>query len=83
MRWQESSQPTREPVSMPEHWQQSYGGAVVITSQTASAEVLLEQYPDERPEAMEHLDFAIGEFRDMKMQPSLERALRHRKILRA
>ena len=22
---------------------------------------------------MEHLDFAIGEFRDMKMQPSLER----------
>ena len=24
---------------------------------------------------MEHLDFAIGEFRDMKMQPSLERAV--------
>jgi hypothetical protein len=38
---------------------------------------------DERPEAMEHLDFAIGEFRDMEMQPSLERALRHREILRA
>ena len=36
-----------------------------------------------RPEAMEHLDFAIGEFRDVKMQPSLERALRHREILRA
>jgi hypothetical protein len=32
---------------------------------------------------MEHLDFAIGEFRDMKMQPSLERALWHREILRA
>ena len=31
----------------------------------------------------EHLDFAIGEFRDMKMQPSLEGALRHREILRA
>ena len=32
---------------------------------------------------MEHLDFAIGEFRDMKMQPSLERAVRHREILLA
>jgi hypothetical protein len=32
---------------------------------------------------MAHLDFAIAEFRDMKMQPSLERALRHREILRA
>ena len=30
------------------------------------AELLLEHYPDERAEAMEHLDFAIGEFRDMK-----------------
>jgi tetratricopeptide (TPR) repeat protein len=47
------------------------------------AELILEHYPDERTEAMEHLDFAIGEFRDMKMQPSLERALRHREILRA
>ena len=34
-------------------------------------------------QAMDHLDFAISEFRDMKMQPSLERALRHREILRA
>ena len=47
------------------------------------AELLLEQYPDEREEALEHLDFAIGEFRDRKMQPSLERALRHREILKA
>ena len=47
------------------------------------AELLLEHYPDERSEAMEHLDFAISEFRDMKMQPSLERALRHREILKA
>jgi|SRR3990172_1502503 len=31
----------------------------------------------------EHLDFAIGEFREMKMQPSLERALRHRGLLKA
>ena len=47
------------------------------------AELLLEHYPEERAEAMEHLDFAIGEFRDMKMQPSLERALSHRDILKA
>ena len=42
------------------------------------AELLLEHYPDEKPEAMEHLDFAISEFREMKMQPSLEKALKHR-----
>jgi hypothetical protein len=38
---------------------------------------------DVRREAMAHLDFAIAEFRAMKMQPSLERALRHRELLRA
>ncbi len=32
---------------------------------------------------LEHLDFAISEFREMKMQPSLERALRHKEILGA
>ena len=47
------------------------------------AELLLEHYPDERATAIEHLDFAIGEFREMKMQPSLERALRHRGLLKA
>jgi tetratricopeptide (TPR) repeat protein len=47
------------------------------------AELLLEHYPDEKKEALEHLDFAIKEFRDMKMQPSLERALRHKDILKA
>ena len=31
----------------------------------------------------EHMDFAINEFREMKMQPSLERALRHKEILGA
>ena len=46
-------------------------------------ELLLDHYPDERAEALEHLDFAIGEFRDMKMQPYLERALSHRDILKA
>jgi tetratricopeptide (TPR) repeat protein len=47
------------------------------------AELLLEHYPKERAAALEHLDFAISEFRDMKMQPSLERALRHKEILKA
>jgi tetratricopeptide (TPR) repeat protein len=47
------------------------------------AELLLEHYPDERDTAVEHLDFAIAEFREMKMQPSLERALRHRELLKA
>ena len=47
------------------------------------AALLLEHYPDERAEALEHLDFATAEFREMKMQPSLERALTHKEILRA
>jgi hypothetical protein len=29
------------------------------------------------------LDFCINEFRDMKMQPWLERALRHKEMLKA
>jgi len=47
------------------------------------AELLLKHYPKERAQGMEHLDFAISEFRDMKMQPWLERALRHKEILKA
>jgi tetratricopeptide (TPR) repeat protein len=47
------------------------------------AELLLEHYPDEKMEALEHLDFAIKEFQDMKMQPSLERALKHKEIMGA
>jgi eukaryotic-like serine/threonine-protein kinase len=47
------------------------------------AELLLEHYPQEKKDALEHLDFAIKEFREMKMQPSLERALRHKEILKA
>jgi hypothetical protein len=46
-------------------------------------ELLLEHYPDEKKEAQEHLDFAMKEFREMKMQPSLERTLRQKKILKA
>jgi hypothetical protein len=33
------------------------------------AEVLLNHYPQEKSEAIVHLDFAISEFRDMRMQP--------------
>jgi len=37
------------------------------------AELLLEHYPDERQDALEHLDFAIGEFKEMKMKPYIEK----------
>jgi hypothetical protein len=47
------------------------------------AELLLDHYPDEHDAAIEHLDFAIADLRDMKMQPALERALRHRGLLKA
>ena len=43
----------------------------------------MEHYPDERADAPEHLDFAITEFREMKMQPSLGRDLRQKEILQA
>ncbi len=47
------------------------------------AELLPEHYPGEKSEAQEDLDFSIGESREMKMQPSLERALKHKEILGA
>jgi len=43
----------------------------------------LRRAEDIHREAIEHLDFAIAEFQEMKMQPSLERALRHKGILKA
>ncbi len=55
----------------------------LVLTRLQLAELLLEHYPDERAEAMEHLDFAIRECRDMKMQPSLERALRRREAVGA
>jgi hypothetical protein len=42
------------------------------------AELLLTHYPEEQAVACDHLSFAIQEFREMKMQPSLERALKLR-----
>jgi tetratricopeptide (TPR) repeat protein len=47
------------------------------------AELFLEHSPKKRVEGLEHLDFAISEFRDMKMRPWLERALRHKEMLKA
>jgi len=47
------------------------------------AELLLQGYPDEKPAALDHLDFAISEFREMKMQPALERALKHKGLVGA
>ena len=51
-------------------------GSPVPTASVQTAE-------DIHREAMEHLNFAIGEFQEMKMQPSLERALRHKGFLKA
>ena len=45
------------------------------------AELLLDHYPDERAGAIELLDTAIAEFREMKMAPSLEKALTLRERL--
>jgi hypothetical protein len=47
------------------------------------ADVLLDHYVHEHDTASEHLDFAIAEFREMKMQPALERALRRRGLVKA
>jgi hypothetical protein len=52
-------------------------------SRLGLAELLLDHYPEERDAAIEHLDFAIAELRDMKMQPALERALGRRGLLKA
>jgi len=45
------------------------------------AELLLAHLPDEQAEAQTHLDFAIEEFRAMKMQPALQSALTHKGLL--
>ncbi len=48
----------------------------IALTRLSLAELLFEHYPDQRDQAAEHLDFATGEFREMKMQPYLEQALR-------
>ncbi|MSQ28294.1 MAG: hypothetical protein EXR51_09190 [Dehalococcoidia bacterium] len=47
------------------------------------SELLLDHHPDRAGEAQAHLDFAIAEFRAMKMTPSLERALRRKGMVGA
>ena len=55
-----------------------------LTARIREAAEALKRPPAElRKEAMGHLDFAIAEFQDMKMQPSLERALKRKEILGA
>ena len=55
----------------------------IALTRLSLAELLLDHYPDEHDAAIEHLDFAIAEFREMKMQPALERALGRRGLLKA
>ena len=61
----------------------------IALTRFALAELLLDESTDDgaahksHQEALEHLDFAIDEFRAMKMQPALERALRHKGLLHA
>ena len=57
--------------------------AKIALTRLELAELLLAHYPDDKAEAIEHLDFAIDELREMKMQPTLEHALKHREVLEA
>ncbi len=53
-----------------------------LGTQIVNAEIT-EWVAAEGEKVNEYLDFAINEFREMKMQPSLERALKHNEILGA
>ena len=64
-------------------WRRVSLGSEIALTRLQLAKLILEYYPDEKAETLEHLDLAIGEFCDMKMQPSLARALRHKEILGA
>jgi tetratricopeptide (TPR) repeat protein len=64
-------------------WPGAYSSGLRSPSYASTWRSCLEHYPDEREAAIEHLDFAIAEFQAMKMQPALERALRHRGLLKA
>jgi hypothetical protein len=57
--------------------------AELLLDDALAAGVTPEQRETELAEAQAHLDFAVDEFRAMKMQPSLERALRHKGLLHA
>jgi DNA-binding CsgD family transcriptional regulator len=55
----------------------------VALAHSRLGELQLKHYPDERADALAHLDFAIAEFEAMGMQPALDRALRLRGRRRA
>lgn len=55
----------------------------IALTRLALAELLLDHFPVERDQALAHLDFAIMEFREMKMRPALERALRRKGLVTA
>jgi tetratricopeptide (TPR) repeat protein len=57
--------------------------AELLLDEDLAGGVPSEQRQEEHAEALGHLDFAIKEFRAMKMQPALERALRHKGLLHA
>jgi hypothetical protein len=44
---------------------------------------MLRHHASDELEEVAHLDFAIADSREMKMQPSLERTLRHKDMLKA
>jgi tetratricopeptide (TPR) repeat protein len=55
----------------------------VALTRLGLAELLLTGDTGEQAKAQDHLDFAIEEFRAMKMQPALERGLNHKGLLHA
>ena len=55
----------------------------IALTRLETAELLLEHFPNEKTKAINLLDFAIKEFREMNMQPSLNRSLEHKEILKA
>jgi len=77
-------------VSAHEHYEQALAWATdirfrpeIALTRRDLAELLLDGDDEERVEGLRHLDFAIAEFREMKMQPALERALSQKGQLKA
>jgi len=82
--------PAGEPARAREYYLQALQVAATVHNRPEAAltrlelaELLLKHYPNEHMQAVEHLDFAITEFGEMKMQPALERALKHKGLLHA
>ena len=72
--------PSREPKGT---WESVRTPNVDVGASSAVVEGASPSGGEGRNEAMQHLDFAIAELREMKMQPALERALRHKELLKA